>query len=165
MAKVSIRKMNDEDWKTVMEIYQEGIASGNATFQMEPPEWQEWDSSHLRECRYVACVENSVVGWAALSPYSRRNAYRGVAELSIYVGSGYQGSGVGKALLSELVRGSEKAGFWTLLAGIFPENQASIALHLGLGFREVGCREKVGEMQGVWRDVLIFERRSRTVCY
>lgn len=165
MAKVSIRKMNDEDWKTVRDIYQEGIATGNATFQMAPPEWQEWDSGHLRECRYVACVEDNVVGWAALSPYSSRNAYRGVAELSIYVGSGYQGAGVGKALLSELVRGSEKAGFWTLLAGIFPENQASIALHLSQGFREVGCREKVGEMQGVWRDVLIFERRSRTVCY
>ncbi|MBA8867131.1 phosphinothricin acetyltransferase [Pantoea agglomerans] len=165
MAKVSIRKMNDEDWNAVREIYQEGIATGNATFQMAPPEWQEWDSGHLRECRYVACVENNVAGWAALSPYSRRNAYRGVAELSIYVGSGYQGSGVGKALLTELVRGSEKAGFWTLLAGIFPENQASIALHLSLGFREVGCREKVGEMHGVWRDVLIYERRSRAVCY
>ncbi|MHB9804784.1 GNAT family N-acetyltransferase [Pantoea ananatis] len=165
MTRISIRKMNDEDWSAVMEIYAEGIATGNATFQIETPEWQEWDSGHLRECRYVACIDNSLAGWAALSPYSRRNAYRGVAELSIYVGSSYQGIGVGKALLTELVRGSEKAGFWTLLAGIFPENKASIGLHLSQGFREVGYREKMGEMQGVWRDVLIMERRSRSINY
>ncbi|GKW07615.1 GNAT family N-acetyltransferase [Pectobacterium carotovorum] len=165
MAHVSVREMNDDDWPAVRDIYQEGIATGNATFQTVPPEWQEWDSSHLRECRYVAYTENGVLGWAALSAYSQRHAYRGVAELSIYVAARCQGSGVGKALLSELIRGSESAGFWTLIAGIFPENRASISLHLVQGFREVGCREKVGEMHGVWRDVLIFERRSHAVCY
>ncbi|ELY6080575.1 N-acetyltransferase [Cronobacter sakazakii] len=165
MTDIIIRTMRDEDWSAVREIYQEGIATGNATFQTAPPEWLEWNEGHLQECRYVATFDHKVVGWAALSPYSRRHAYRGVAELSIYVCTDYQGQGVGRALLSELVKRSEDAGFWTLLSGIFPENQASIALHRSQGFREVGCREKVGEMNGKWRDVLILERRSRTVNY
>ncbi|EMZ9272764.1 N-acetyltransferase [Klebsiella pneumoniae] len=163
MAEIIIRKMHEEDWCAVREIYQEGIATGNATFQTAAPEWLELNEGHLQDCRYVATVDNRVVGWAALSPFSRRHAYRGVAELSIYVSTHFQGKGAGRALLSGLIKGSESAGFWTLLAGIFPENQASVALHRSQGFREVGCRENVGEMNGKWRDVLILERRSRTV--
>lgn len=142
MAEIIIRKMHEEDWCAVREIYQEGIATGNATFQTAAPEWLEWNEGHLQDCRYVATVDNRVVGWAALSPFSRRHAYRGVAELSIYVSTHFQGKGAGRALLSGLIKGSESAGFWTLLAGIFPENQASVALHRSQGFREVGCREK-----------------------
>lgn len=163
MAEITIKEMQQDDWNAVRDIYQAGIATGNATFQTVVPEWDEWNAGHLTDCRYVACVHDELIGWAALSAYSSRHAYRGVAELSIYVHPKNHKDGVGKQLLSALITASEQAGYWTLIAGIFPENQASIRLHLGQGFREVGYREKVGEMNGVFRDVIIFEKRSGKV--
>ena len=155
--------MKAEDWPSVRTIYLEGIATGNATFEQAAPEWEEWDGAHLPCCRLVARLEDDILGWAALSPVSRRRVYRGVAEVSVYVAQKARGKGVGKALLSELVANSERAGFWTLQAGIFPENIASIELHKRVGFRVLGLREKVGCMDGRWRDVVLMERRSRTV--
>lgn len=163
MVEITIKKMRQDDWNAVRDVYQAGIATGNATFQTAAPEWDEWNAGHLPDCRYVAYVHDELIGWAALSPYSSRHAYRGVAELSIYVHPKNHKDGVGKRLLSTLITASEQAGYWTLIAGIFPENQASIRLHLGQGFREVGYREKVGEMNGVFRDVIIFEKRSGKV--
>ena len=155
--------MTAEDWPSVRTIYLEGIATGNATFEQSAPEWKEWNEAHLPGCRLLARAEGEVLGWAALSPVSRRHVYRGVAEVSVYVAQKARGNGVGKALLSELVANSERAGFWTLQAGIFPENTASIELHKGAGFRVLGVREKIGCMDGRWRDVVLLERRSRTV--
>jgi phosphinothricin acetyltransferase len=159
----SIEKMTPEDWEAVCAIYQEGLATGNATFETTPPNWDEWDKNHLPECRLVARSTAQVVGWAALSPVSRRQVYRGVAEVSIYITAQARGQGMGKALLRALVLESEQAGIWTLQAGIFPENVYSIALHKVCGFREVGRREGIGQMNGVWRDVVLMERRSKVV--
>jgi phosphinothricin acetyltransferase len=147
----------------VRAIYLEGIATGNATFQQTAPEWQEWDASHLTICRLIAEDESGVLGWAALSLYSKRPVYSGVAEVSIYVAERARGKGTGRVLMDALVRTSEAAGIWTLQAGIFPENTASLALHQRAGFRIAGTREKIGCMNGVWRDVLLLERRSRIV--
>ena len=162
----SILPMLSDHWPAVREIYGQGIATGNATFEMELPDWQKWDSSHRKDCRLVA-VETSdqqnLLGWAALSPVSSRQVYRGVAEVSVYVGSAARGRGVGTALLQALIREAEAAGVWTLQAGIFPENTASITLHKSCGFREVGVRQKIGILKGVWRDVLLLERRSPIV--
>ena len=161
----SILPMLPEHWPAVREIYGQGITTGNATFETELPNWEKWDSSHRKDCRLVA-VETSnqqnVLGWAALSPVSSRHVYRGVAEVSVYVGSSARGRGVGKALLQALIRESEAAGIWTLQAGIFPENTASITLHKSCGFREVGVRQKIGTLKGVWRDVLLLERRVQS---
>jgi L-amino acid N-acyltransferase YncA len=159
----TVEKMKDEDWGAVQAIYREGIATGNATFETDAPEWEEWNKSHLHDCRLVARVKDQVVGWAALSPVSSRCVYSGVAEVSIYVAALARGLGVGKALLRALTEESERAGIWTLQAGIFPENVASIALHKACGFREVGYRERIGRMNGVWRDVVFMERRSKVV--
>jgi phosphinothricin acetyltransferase len=152
--------MTPADWDDVRRIYAEGIATGNATFETEPPSWETWDAAHLKDCRLVARDGESVVGWAALSRVSDRCVYGGVAEVSVYVAGSARGRGVGRALLAELVRASEDAGLWTLQAGIFPENAASIAIHHGCGFRTVGIREKLGKMRGAWRDVALLERRS-----
>jgi len=152
--------MTAADWDRVRQIYLEGIASGNATFEKDAPAWKEWDASHRRDCRLVARVGGEVLGWAALSPVSSRCVYEGVAEVSVYVGAGARGRGIGRLLLSTLVESSERAGVWTLQAGIFPENVASIELHKKLGFRLVGVREKLGRMNGRWRDVALMERRS-----
>ncbi len=159
----SIDKMKDEDWSEVQSIYREGIATGNATFETDVPDWEHWDRSHLRHCRLVARKEGQVIGWAALSPVSGRCVYGGVAEVSVYVAASVRGRGVGKALLQALVEESERKGFWTLQAGIFPENTASIALHKHCGFREVGRRERLGQMHGVWKDIIFMERRSDVV--
>ena len=148
------------DWPAVRTIYLEGIATGNATFQKSAPEWEEWDRAHIAECRLVARRDQSVVGWAALSRVSARAVYAGVAEVSVYVATEARGQGGGRLLLRALVAASEKHGIWTLQAGIFPENHASIALHKSAGFRIVGLRKKLGCMDGVWRDVLLMERRS-----
>jgi phosphinothricin acetyltransferase len=156
-----IRDMTAGDWPRVREIYAEGIATGHATFQSAPPGWEEWDAGHLHAPRLIAESDGVVVGWAALSPVSKRPVYAGVAEVSVYVGGGARGRGVGLALLERLVRASEAAGLWTLQAGIFPENSASLALHERCGFRTVGVRERLGAMQGRWRDVVLMERRSR----
>ncbi len=157
----SIEELKDEHWPTVRAIYQDGIAESNATFETLAPEWSEWDRTHLREGRLVAKAEGVVVGWAALSPVSSRPAYAGVAEVSIYVATSAREKGIGKALLQALIEASERAGFWTLQGGIFPENKASIALHRSCGFREVGVRERIGRLHGVWKDVLLMERRTR----
>jgi L-amino acid N-acyltransferase YncA len=155
--------MQPEDWPAVRAIYFEGIATKNATFETDAPEWEKWDSSHLKACRLVARLDGQVVGWAALSPVSSRCVYAGVAEESIYISEVARGQGVGKKLLSALVDASERAGIWTLQTGIFPENEISIRLHERCGFRVLGVREKIGQMDGVWRDVVLMERRSQVV--
>ncbi|WP_051228993.1 GNAT family N-acetyltransferase [Paludibacterium yongneupense] len=156
-----IRPMQADDWGAVARIYLAGIAGGNATFQTEVPEWVQWDAAHLASCRLVAQKEEKVLAWAALSAISSREVYRGVAELSIYVDPAVAGTGIGTALLMRLIDESERQGIWTLQAGIFPENAASLALHRRQGFRQVGRREKLAQLHGIWRDVLLVERRSR----
>lgn len=151
------------DWPAVRAIYAEGIATRNATFETDTPEWGAWDRAHLDACRLVARVDGEVAGWAALSPVSDRCVYGGVAEVSVYVASDASGRGVGTALMRALIAASEEAGIWTLQAGIFPENEASIALHRRHGFRPVGVRERLGQHHGQWRDVALLERRSSRV--
>jgi len=158
-----IEPMQRSDWETVCAIYLEGINTGNATFETQAPSWEEWNRKHAKDCRLVARRDGHVVGWAALSPVSSRCVYAGVAEVSIYVARETQRQGVGEALLRELIEESEHSGFWTLQSGIFPENEASIALHRSCGFREVGIRERLGQLNGVWRDVVLMERRSQVV--
>lgn len=154
--------MREGDWPSVRAIYAEGIATGHATFEAEPPTWQRWDASHLAEPRLVA-VDADVTGWAALAPVSSRCVYAGVAEVSVYVSAAARGRGVGAALLGALVEASEAAGVWTLEAGIFTENAASVALHRRAGFRVVGVRQRLGKMHGRWRDVMLLERRSQLI--
>lgn len=158
-----IREMTPVDWAAVRDIYRQGIDTGDATFETEVPGWSHWNQDHLEECRLVAISDGQVVGWAALSPVSGRCVYGGVAEVSVYVAEESRGQGVGSALLQALVEASEKAGIWTLEAGIFPENVASIVLHEKCGFRRVGLRQRLGKLKGVWRDVLLLERRSLKV--
>lgn len=160
---VEIRPFQPGDWPAVQEIYQQGIDTGHATFQTKAKDWVGWDSSTLKECRLVAVAGEQVVGWATLSLVSSRPVYAGVAEVSIYVATAQQGRGIGRRLLTALVTESERAGFWTLQAGIFPENRASVELHQKCGFRVVGVRHKLGQMHGLWRDVLLLERRSQHV--
>jgi L-amino acid N-acyltransferase YncA len=160
---LQIQPLHKEHWPRVRTIYLEGIATGQATFQTTAPEWEEWDEGHLPHSRLVALLEGEVVGWAALSPVSKRPHYAGVAEVSVYVGEGARGQKVGSALLAELVRQSEAAGIWTLQSSIFPENRASVRLHEAQGFRLMGRRERIARHYGVWRDTVILERRSKTV--
>lgn len=171
----AIVPMTPDQWPAVRDIYAQGIATGNATFATEAPDWEKWDISHRRDCRLVALepidespapaikAKPTVLGWAALSPVSGRLVYEGVAEVSVYVAAAARQQGVGKALLAGLIEESEKNGIWTLQAGIFPENVASIRLHESRGFREVGVRKRIGKMQDRWRDVLLLERRSQKV--
>jgi L-amino acid N-acyltransferase YncA len=173
----TIIPMLPNHWPAVQKIYGEGIATGNATFETEAPDWEKWDNGHRKDCRLVALetfdpkdtYEDlvtiglqglSVLGWAALSPVSARPVYRGVAEVSVYVAAATRGRGVGKTLLQTLVQESEVNGIWTLQAGIFPENKASIALHQSCGFRKVGARHRIGKLGDTWRDVLLLERRN-----
>lgn len=158
-----IDQMTPGDWDQVRSIYVEGIATGNTTFESGAPSWEKWDASHLRVARIVARRGDKVLGWAALSAVSGREVYRGVAELSVSVGEESRGQGIGRALLEALIEHSERNGIWTLQAAIFPENVASVKLHLRCGFREVGRRERIGKHHGVWRDTLLFERRSKIV--
>jgi len=160
---LAIEPLAPADWDAVRRIYLEGIATGNATFEQSAPEWDKWDAGHLKACRLVARAEDDVLGWAALSPVSGRCVYAGVAEVSVYVADGARGRGVGNALMMALIRESEQNGIWTLQAGIFPENAASIKLHQRSGFRLVGTRERPGQLNGSWRDVVLMERRSKTV--
>lgn len=162
-AFLEIDEMLAADWPAVRSIFVEGIATGQATFETSPPEWQAWDRSHLETPRLVMRTGDAVAGWAALSAVSGRCVYDGVAEVSIYVAEAHRGQGVGKALLSALITRSETQGIWTLQAGIFPENEASIGLHLACGFRLVGIRERLGQLHGEWRDVALLERRSALV--
>lgn len=149
-----------EDAAVVLRIFQEGIETGHATCETMPPSWPDFDASHLAECRFVAEADGIVLGWVALSPTSSRCAYAGVAEVSVYVGRAARGRGVGIALMESVVGESERAGLWTLVAGVFPENVASLALHQKMGFKVLGIRDKVVRMDGVWRDVVLLERRS-----
>jgi L-amino acid N-acyltransferase YncA len=150
-------------WEEVARIYLEGIATGNATFETEAPSWETWDRRHLADHRLVALRGADVVGWAALSAVSDRCVYGGVAEGSIYVAASARGRGIGRRLLDELIARSEAAGIWTIQTGIFPENEASLRLHERAGFRIVGVRERIGRLNGVWRDVVFLERRSATI--
>ena len=161
MIGIEIRTLTADDWDAVRAIYLDGIATSQATFETQAPSWAEWNAAHLPVPRLVATSENRVLGWAALSPVSSRAVYAGVAEVSVYVASNSRGMGVGKALLGALVAESEKNAIWTLQASIFPENVASIALHKMCSFREVGRRERIGNMNGVWRDTVLLERRSK----
>ncbi len=160
---MDIRAFKRKDFPAVKAIYQQGIDTGNASFQTKAKSWRDWHSSMLVACRLVAEKDNQLVAWAGLLPTSSREVYAGVAEVSIYVANTAQGQGIGQKLLSALITETEQQGFWMLQAGIFPENTASVRLHKNNGFRILGTREKLGYMQGKWRDVVIMERRSKTV--
>ena len=159
---VSIEPMRAEDWPAVRAIYEQGIATGDATFDTDaPPDWERWDAGHLDVCRLVARgPAREVVAWAALSPVQRKSAYRGVAEGSLYVREDARGGGVGRKLTEAMIEAADAAGIWTVELWIFPENAASIALCEALGFRTVGVRERIGRRDGRWRDVVVIERRS-----
>ena len=160
---IGLDLMKPSDWEAVKEIYEEGIATGNATFQQSAPTWEEWNNSHLAHSRIVAKEGDNILGWAALTPVSGRCVYAGVAEVSVYVSDKARGKGLGKQLLQKLIEESEANNIWTLQAGIFPENTPSIKIHEACGFRIFGKRERIGRMNGVWRDNLVLERRSKTV--
>ncbi len=151
------------DWPRAAEIYAEGIATGNATFETSVPGWEAWDAAHLPDHRLVARSDGVMVAWAALGAVSGRPVYRGVAECTIYVAESARGQGVGGGLLRALIAAAERDGIWTLQAGVFPENSASLALHERCGFRVVGTRERLGRLGDVWRDVVLLERRSQVV--
>lgn len=160
---IDIEPMRPNDWEAVRRIYLEGLATGNASFETEAPSWERWDQGHHSHSRLVARQGGPVVGWAALAPVSQRSCYAGVAEVSLYVAAEARGHGVGKRLLQALIEESEKHGIWTLYGGTFAENEASVRLQLSCGFRIVGRRERIGRLQGVWRDTIITERRSRAI--
>jgi phosphinothricin acetyltransferase len=155
--------MTEKDWPSVAEIYQQGIETGNATFEKDVPTWPKWNAGHLPDCRVVAIIDDSVIAWAALTPVSGRCVYAGVAEVSVYVSNKYHGLKIGKKILEKLISESEDSGIWTLQAGIFFENKASIKIHENLGFRIVGFREKIGKMDKIWRDTILLERRSKNI--
>ena len=152
-----------QHWQSVRSIYEEGIKTGNATFQQGTPEWEEWNTSHLAHSRIVAMVDNEIAGWAALTAVSGRCVYAGVGEVSVYIAERFRGQKIGNALLQQLIKESEANNIWTLQGGIFPENKGSIKIHEANGFRIVGYREKIGQMNGVWRDTVLMERRSSVV--
>ena len=156
---VQIRDLRPGDWPEVSRIYAEGLGTGNATFETEVPSWQEWDAAHLAEHRFVAAAGGEIVGWAALSPVSRRPCYAGVTEATVYVAERVRGQGIGAALLERLISSTAAAGIWTLQASVFPENEPSLALLKRHGFREVGVRERIAQLDGIWRDTVLLERR------
>ena len=160
---ITIEKMTQADWPAVKAIYEEGIQTGNATFEQSAPEWDVWDNSHMKTGRIVAKEDDHIIGWAALTAVSGRCVYAGVAEVSVYVRASARGKGAGKILLEKLVAESELNNLWTLQAGIFPENIPSVKIHEACGFRGIGKRERIGKMNGKWRDTLLLERRSNVV--
>ena len=155
-----VRELAPHDWTDVARIYAAGIATGNATFETDVPSWEAWDAAHLPAHRFVAIDGDRVVGWIALTAYSDRCCYGGVADLSVYVDSAARGRGIGRRLLERVIASSEQGGIWTLQAGVMAENAASLALHQNCGFRIVGVRERVGQRDGKWRDVVLIERRT-----
>ena len=161
MEGLFIADMTEENWNDVARIYNEGIATRNATFEKQAPDWTLWDKAHRKDCRLVAKIADKIVGWAALSNVSSRCVYSGVAEVSIYIDSEYRGRGIGDRLLKSLIAESEAHGIWTLQAGMFPENENSMRLHQKNGFRIVGTRERIGKMDDRWRDTVLLERRSK----
>lgn len=156
-----IRYFKTDDWQQASEIYRQGINTKNATFEKSVPKWEDWNKHHLQICRFAAELNNEVIGWAVLAPVSHRDVYKGVAEVSIYVSLLHSNKGIGKKLLTELIVQSERSGIWSLQASVFPENIASIKLHKSCGFREIGYLEKIANMDGVWRDTVLLERRSK----
>jgi phosphinothricin acetyltransferase len=160
---VTVRDLRSDDWPEVARIYREGIETGNATFETEVPAWEDWDAAHLDEHRFAAELDGEVAGWIALSPVSRRPCYAGVAEISVYVAERARGNGVGTGLLAAVVESAERGGLWTLQTSVFPENEPSLALLRRFGFRDVGTRERIGRLHGVWRDTVLVERRSEVV--
>ena len=155
--------MRAEHGPAVLDVYAEGIATGQATFETRAPDWADFDRARLPEHRFVALDGDRVLGWVAVSPYSTRAAYAGVVEQSIYVASAARGRGVGATLMTRLVDSCDAGGIWTIQSGVFPENAASLALHARFGFRRVGVRERIGRRDGRWRDVVLLERRSTVV--
>lgn len=160
---MKIRPMQPDDWQAVADIYRQGIATGFATFETDIPSYEAWDATHMSTCRLVVTENKSILGWAALSPVSSRCVYGGIGEVSVYVGNDSRGKGVGKLLMEALIEESEAEGLWTIQSGIFPENKGSIELHKKVGFRYIGKRERVGKLNGEWKDNLLFERRSKIV--
>jgi len=160
---IEIKEFNKEHWSDVSRIYQEGIETGNATFEQKCPDWDEWDTNYLKDARFVVTFNGIIIGWAALSNVSDRCIYSGVCEASVYVGEKSRGRGVGQLLLHHLIHESEKKGIWTLQAGIFPENEDCLNLFKKCDFREVGVRKKIGKLNGRWRDIMLLERRSTAV--
>jgi L-amino acid N-acyltransferase YncA len=162
-AAMSVGAMSPEDWTAVRSIYQEGIFTGDATFEMEVPAWEEWNQAHLPVPRLVVKIDDLVVGWAALRPYSARPCYRGVAEVSVYVTSRAQRQGIGRMLLREMIQASEEKGIWMLQGSVFPENHLSLRMCEACGFRQVGRRKHIAKLNGLWRDTILVERRSTRV--
>jgi L-amino acid N-acyltransferase YncA len=160
---INIRKYHPSDWSRVSEIFQEGINTKNATFETKPPGQSEWESKQISGCTFVAESGNEILGWASVSSVSAREVYRGVGEISIYVSLKHSGKGIGKMLMHKLIGSADENNVWTLQASIFPENTASIRLHLSSGFRVVGRREKIGKQNGIWKDTILFERRSKKI--
>ena len=158
---MQIQSITASHWPDIKRIYLEGIKTGQATFETKEANWEIWDIAHHDFCRFVAVEDEEVLGWAAISPTSKREVYKGVAEVSIYIGEGIRGKGIGKKLFTHLIVESEKKGIWTLQSSLFPENIASVNLHYKLGFQEVGVRKKVAQHYGIWRDTLIMEKRSK----
>lgn len=163
MNTISIRPMDATDWPTVSRIYEDGIATGFATFETSIPTYESWNVAHMTSCRLIAMEDEKILGWAALSPVSSRCVYGGIGEVSVYIGKESRGKGAGRLLLNALIKESEAEGLWTIQSGIFPENKGSIELHKKVGFRYIGKRERVGKLDGEWKDNLLFERRSETV--
>jgi len=159
-TRIELRDLRPDDWPEVARIFEEGIRA-HSTFATEPPSWEVWDEAH--SLRIVAESGREVVGWAALSPVSKRHVYRGVVESSVYVAESERGRGIGRALMQELIERAEREGIWTIEAAMFPENEASLELHRSLGFRVVGVRERIGERDGIWRDTVLLERRSKEI--
>jgi phosphinothricin acetyltransferase len=162
-AGLEIAEMAPADWEKVRAIYVQGIASGQATFEVDAPTWDEWDAAHHPFARLVARLDDRIVGWAALSPVSRRPCYAGVAEVSVYVAADHRGQRIGRQLLLAAIAESERRGIWTLQGATFAENDASLRLQRACGFREIGRRERIGQLHGIWRDTVLMERRSPVV--
>lgn len=160
---MTIRPLNKKDWHIVAKIYKEGINTRLATFEKNVPSWKQWDNSHMQSCRIVVEDGHTIIGWGALTLVSSRCVYAGVAEVSVYVAQDQRGKGIGFILLKELIKLSEVEGIWTLQSGIFPENKPSIELHKKAGFRVIGFKEKIGKLDGIWKDNCIMEKRSKTV--